>query len=147
MKNDILIKPVTFDSEEYYQAKQIREKYLRLPLGIVFTPKDLELDRYAYHMVAYHNDQIIGCVLGIQDNQKVKIRQMLVIPEYQKKGIGSLLLKKIEDVFHNLGINHFYLHSRQESLMFYQKNGYIPIGNSFIEVGISHQRADKIYQV
>lgn len=145
MKNNILIKAIKFNSEAYYQAQEIREKYLRLPLGINFTPDDLEIDRHAYHMVAYNKDQIIGCVLGIKENEKVKIRQMLVIPEYQKQGIGSLLLKKIEEVFCDLGINHFYLHARQESIIFYQKNGYIFTGNSFLEVGIFHQRADKFY--
>ncbi|WP_373481065.1 GNAT family N-acetyltransferase [Geminocystis sp.] len=146
MTNNVLIKAVSFDSQEYYQAREIREKYLRLPLRIIFTDEDLEIDRYSYHFVAYNEqNMIVGCVLGIRENHQVKIRQMLVIPEYQKKGIGSLLLNKIEEFFYNLGINHFYLHGRKESIIFYQKNGYIFAGNSFIEVGIPHQRGDKFY--
>ncbi|BAQ66680.1 GNAT family N-acetyltransferase [Geminocystis sp. NIES-3709] len=145
LPNHILIKSFNFGSTEYYQAKEIRQKYLRTPLGIEFTPEDLNLDRIAHHIMAYDDNKIVGCVLGIQENNKVKIKQMLVIPDYQEKGIGSLLLNKIERVFYDLGINHFYLHSRQESLEFYQKNGYIPTGNNFIEVGILHQRADKFY--
>jgi GNAT superfamily N-acetyltransferase len=81
--------------------------------------------------------------MGIPKKEQVKIRQMLVIPEHQKQGIGSLLLEQIEEVFLKLGVNYFYLHSRQESLGFYQKNGYIPTGKPFLEVGILHQRAEK----
>ncbi|WP_017295157.1 GNAT family N-acetyltransferase [Geminocystis herdmanii] len=143
LHKNILIKSVSFESEGYDQAKKIRQQYLRNPLGLVFTPEDLEIDRSACHVIAYDESKVIGCVLGIQEDKKVKIRQMLVIPEYQKKGIGSLLLTKIEDIFSDLGIKHFYLHARQESLKFYLKNRYTPIGETFIEVGIPHQRADK----
>ncbi|MGI0482767.1 GNAT family N-acetyltransferase [Geminocystis sp. CENA526] len=141
---NILIKSIDFESEEYYQAKQIRQEYLRTPLNLVFTDEDLETDRSACHVVAYDEDKIIGCVLGIPEDEKVKIRQMLVIPEYRHQGIGSLLLTKIEKIFCELNIKYFYLHARLESLEFYRKNGYIPTGDIFMEVGIPHQRADKL---
>jgi N-acetylglutamate synthase-like GNAT family acetyltransferase len=145
MKDNITIQSVLIDSQEYDQTLKLRQKYLREPLGLVFTPKELEQDRSAHHLIARHEDRIIGCVLGIPEERSGKIRQMLVIPEHRNKGIGSLLLNKIEEVCHNLGVNHFYLHARQESLNFYLKNGYTKFGNLFSELGITHQRADKFY--
>jgi GNAT superfamily N-acetyltransferase len=145
MKDNITIQSVLINSQEYDQTLKLRQKYLREPLSLVFTPQELEQDRSAYHLIASHGDRIIGCVLGIPEERSVKIRQMLVIPEHRNKGIGSLLLNKIEEIFYELGISHFYLHARQESLNFYLKNGYIPVGNYFLELGITHQRADKFY--
>jgi GNAT superfamily N-acetyltransferase len=147
MKDNITIQSVLINSQEYDQTLKLRQKYLREPLGLVFTPQELEQDRNARHLIAYDIDiaRVIGCVLGIPEERSVKIRQMLVIPEHRNKGIGSLLLNKIEEVCHNLGVNHFYLHARRESLNFYLKNGYIKVGNPFSELGINHQRADKFY--
>lgn len=70
LHKNILIKSVSFESEGYDQAKKIRQQYLRNPLGLVFTSEDLEIDRSACHVIAYDG---------------IDIRQMLVIPEYQKK--------------------------------------------------------------
>jgi GNAT superfamily N-acetyltransferase len=147
MSDRFVIRSVSVDSHEYHQAWQLRQKYLREPLGLELTLQELEEDRNARHLIAYDIDipRVIGCVLGIQSEQTVKIRQMIVIPEYRNQGIGSLLLNKIEEIFYALGVNHFYLHARQESLNFYLKNGYTPVGNSFLELGITHQRADKFY--
>lgn len=53
-KNHLLIQLISFDSEAYYRVREMREKYLRFPLGLAFSVEDLELDRQAYHLVAYN---------------------------------------------------------------------------------------------
>ncbi len=134
---------VPWNSSLYLEALDLRNFYLRKPLGLSFTEDDRLEDQTAAHVVATQNDRVIGCVLGIEKNDRIKIRQMVVHPEFQRQGIGSLLLRKVEQIFIDRGYSSFFLHARVESLNFYLKNKYQPVGDTFYEVGILHQLMEK----
>lgn len=144
MTEHIIIKPYTTEHPEYKIGLSLREKYLRKPLNKVFTPEELITDTKGVHFIGFTEGKIIGCVTGNRDNHQVKIRQMLVIPEYRNLGVGSLLLNYLENYFQTLGVSYFYLHSRQESINFYLKNSYKIVGKIFLELDIPHQKAEKI---
>lgn len=139
----VAIISVPYGSSDYYQALALRNFYLRQPLGLSFTPEEEEEDQCACHVVAKVNDRVIGCVLGLEKEGWIKIRQMVVEREWQRRGIGSQLLQTIEGLFKDRGKTAFFLHARYHSLEFYRRNGYQPIGALFYEVGILHQRMEK----
>ncbi|MCS6960074.1 MAG: GNAT family N-acetyltransferase [Pseudanabaenaceae cyanobacterium SKYGB_i_bin29] len=137
------IVPIAYASPDYYQALALRNLYLRQPLGLSFTAEEEQEDQIACHVVAKHNDRVIGCVLGVPKEDWVKIRQMVVQSEYQRQGIGTKLLQTVEKIFNDRGKTAFFLHARHHSVEFYRKNGYQPIGALFYEVGILHRRMEK----
>jgi GNAT superfamily N-acetyltransferase len=103
-KMSITVRP---KSSEYQQALELRDLYLRQPLGIVFTDQELAKENEAIHVVALSNNVVIGCGLGLKQGEWVKIRQMIVHPQYQNQGIG---INRITDIFISivatiLGIN------------------------------------------
>jgi GNAT superfamily N-acetyltransferase len=134
---------VKVDSWEYQQALVLRDDYLRRPLGISFTAQELLNENIAVHVVAFNPPVVIGCGLALEQGNWIKIRQMVVHPDYQGQGIGSRILQHLEEIFSRQNYHRFYLHSRYDRRGFYLKNGYQTKGEPFLEVGIIHQRMEK----
>ena len=56
---------------------------------------------------------------------------MAVLEEFQKKGIGHILLKHGEKLLKEKHVNIVWCNAREVALEFYKKNGYKITGNSF----------------
>mgnify|MGYP001756836947 FL=1 len=54
-------------------------------------------------LAAYKNDELVGIIRAVGDGYTVVfIQDILVLPEYQRQGIGSALLKAIVDCYLSL---------------------------------------------
>lgn len=127
----------------YEAALRLRKHLLRDPLGLVFTQEELLADRSADHIIAENNGQIVGCATGILYSDRVKVRQMAVAEEWQRQGIGRILLLTLEQYFLSRGMDHFILHAREDIAVFYVQCGYKIYGEPFIQVGLPHRAMEK----
>ena len=74
---------------------------------------------------AVTKDKIVGSVRGFQVNETVFIKRLIVNPHYQNRGIGTMLMKSIEDSFEdNKRYELFTGHKSSRNLHLYQKIGY-----------------------
>lgn len=72
------------------------------------------------NITAYSDNTLVGCLRILSDGYFFgTITELLVLPEYQKQGIGSQLLQLAKD--HTPTILYFGAQPRVES--FYEKNG------------------------
>ena len=79
------------------------EEILRLYTAVGWTAytKDPEALRKGYEnslltLAAYEGDRLLGVLRAVGDGQtSVFIQDMLVFPEFQRKGVGSALLKEL----------------------------------------------------
>lgn len=70
-------------------------------------------------------DRIIGSVRALLDSGTCKIGRLIVHPEYQKRGIGSLLLKTIEAYFPEAQRFELFTGTKSgDNIRLYQKLGY-----------------------
>ena len=69
--------------------------------------------------------------------------QMAIAAGHHKKGLGTLLLKRVESMLHDRGFTSIELHARKYAIGFYEKLGYRTIGEECIEVTISHYKMVK----
>lgn len=72
---------------------------------------------------------IVGSVRAVAENDCYKIGRLIVHPDYQKQGIGTALLQKIESM--NISSKVFQLFTGSKSLSnirFYEQSGYKIIG-------------------
>ena len=70
-------------------------------------------------------DFIVGSVRGFQVDETVFIKRLIVNPNYQNQGIGTKLMKSIEDSFkNNIRYELFTGHKSKRNLHLYQKIGY-----------------------
>lgn len=103
----------------------LRYEILRKPWD---KPKATATDEQEYHSVnAYieENGRIIACG-RLQDNGQGigQIRYMAVSDDFQGKGLGKLVLQKLEEEAMAMGLVWLELQARENALAFYKANGY-----------------------
>ena len=131
-------------SSQYKQACKLRDEILRRPLGLSLYAEDLQTESTFYHYGIFDEDTIIACVVAVPDTGAlVQIRQMAVVKGSRSKGVGTRLLEYTEGSLLKKGFSNFFLNARREAVPFYQKLGYRPIGDEFLEVSIPHRKMEK----
>ena len=96
-----------------------------------------ELDPACHHVVARdHSHRPIGT--GRLTPQH-KIGRMAVLREWRGKGVGEALLLALVDKARELGLRQVSLNAQVGALGFYEKFGFLPYGERFMEAGIEHQ--------
>ena len=70
------------------------------------------------------NGNIIGSVRAYQENGTAYIGKLMVHPDFQKKGIGSMILSEIEKQFPALRYELFTSTRSVRNIRLYQKLGY-----------------------
>jgi GNAT superfamily N-acetyltransferase len=138
------LKIIDHGTPEYRQMVKLREEILRKPLGLAFSPAELEKEKDNLLMAAFEDDQILGCCMLIEeDPQTVRLRQMAVLDDLQGKGIGKALMTFAENLARDRGYRSITMHARKNSVGFYEKMGYKRKGTEFEEITIPHYVMEK----
>lgn len=138
------IKEIKFKSPDYEQELRLRLKILREPLGRTLTTEDLSLDADSIHLGAFFDHVLVGCLVLVPvSNSVVRMRQVAVDFEFQRQGVGHLLVKFAEQLAKGKGILEIQLNARLAAVPFYLKLGYGPIGDVFDEITIPHRKMSK----
>ncbi|MFA6428105.1 MAG: GNAT family N-acetyltransferase [Candidatus Buchananbacteria bacterium] len=129
----MLVKEIKYNSQEYQAAVNLRNKILRLPLGLVLKEEDLQREKSDFHFAFFKGQEIIGTlILTPLDNTTVRMRQVAVASDNQGQGIGSKLVEFAE----KFAIDHKFLKiilsARSTALNFYKKNGYQVLGDEYL---------------
>lgn len=78
------------------------------------------------------NDKIVACGrLQENGNGLGQIRYMAVDANYQGKGLGKLIVVKLEDEAKRIGLTTIELQARENALEFYKSQGYFVRETSF----------------
>ena len=110
------------------------ELFLRPDTSVDWEPPGIEQVRKALEnmiatFTAYDNDKAIGMVRLIGDSgMSFYIKDFAVVPAYQSKGVGTLLLNALEDyikehIAPDWAVS-LELISSKEAVGFYQKHGF-----------------------
>ena len=135
---------VAYGSPAYHQTVDLRDRILRQPLGLAFTPEQLAAEKDDLHLTIWSAHTLAGClVLTPQPAQTVKMRQVAIDPTYQGQGIGTMLVQYSEDVARKQGYTTMCCHARESAVSFYKKLGYTVKGDVFTEVTLPHYYMEK----
>jgi ribosomal protein S18 acetylase RimI-like enzyme len=138
------LKIIDHGTKEYEEMVKLRDDILRRPLGLKFSPEELENEKHNLMMAAYEDDHILGCCMLVEEApQTVRLRQMAVLNDLQGKGIGKALMQFAENLARDRGYKKITMHARQNAVGFYEKMGYRRVGDSFIEITIPHYVMEK----
>jgi ribosomal protein S18 acetylase RimI-like enzyme len=139
------LKIIDHGSREYQQMVQLRNDILRRPLGLQFTPEELEKEKEEILIGAFEEEKMLGCCMLIkQDPATVRLRQMAVLNNLQGKGIGRALMQFAENIARDRGFQKITMHARKTAVGFYEKLGYRACGQEFEEVTIPHYVMEKL---
>jgi len=134
-----IIREVKHGSPEHAATVELRDLVLRKPLGISFPPEELEAEKTFHHIACYRGEKLAGClVLRPGINGEVQMKQVAVVPDLQRQGIGQAMVEYSEKFARDLGYRRMTLHARETAMVFYEKYGYAKIGDRFIQVTLPH---------
>jgi N-acetylglutamate synthase-like GNAT family acetyltransferase len=132
--------------EEFERYRDLRWRILRAPWNQpkITEQDDLENDDFPI-MVC----EIDGIPIGVGrahflSEDEVQIRSISVEPEWEGKGIGSIVLKELEKIVIAKGAKRIIIHARINAVEFYKKNGYKSVEPSYTLFGeIEHTLMEK----
>ena len=135
-----MIKFIRTESGEYQELLDLRDKVLRLPLGLNIRDDDLSGEDKCHHLAYF--DELGKIIGGLQikkiNNRTFQIRQMAVLPEFQQKGVGSALIKAAEEFIKQEGSKQVLIEAREYAIPFYSKHGYEVSGNRYFKINLPH---------
>jgi predicted GNAT family N-acyltransferase len=102
------------------------------------VPVELELDEFdavSIHALALDGETALGTGRLLPDGH---IGRMAVRREARGGGIGSKLLRALMQQAQQRGDNAVVLHAQLSAVGFYQRHGYKPEGDVFMDAGIEH---------
>ena len=115
--------------EEYYN---LRHKMLREPLGLekgTEKARPMINELAGIHVCAFTPDEskIIGAAMGFLTKDYAKVYALCVLEEYQKLGLGRVLMNVLETKMKKRGVKSLYLNARSDTENFYKKIGYVSV--------------------
>lgn len=90
------------------------------------------------------NDKIVGSIRGFILNDTVYVGKLMVLPDYQRQGNGTLLLQEIEKYFRAKRFELFTSTLSKSNIRLYEKNGYRPFDEKQISDCLSFIYLEKV---
>ena len=138
------LKIIDHGTKEYQQMVKLRDDILRKPLGLGFSPEELDDEKENLLIGAFEDEQMLGCCMIVEmDPRKARLRQMAVLNNLQGKGIGRALIQFAENLARDHGYRIMSMHARKPTIAFFEKMGYKIKGAEFIEITIPHFEMEK----
>ncbi len=135
---------IAFDSPWILKMYALRQKELRVPLGLNLFEEDLLSEQDELFFIGYENEELITCLqMRKLGNGILKLRQMATDALNQGQGRGKELVHYSEQWAARNGYQKIELHARQVATGFYNKLGYKKEGEVFLEVDIPHYKMVK----
>lgn len=138
------LKIIDHGTHEYQQMVKLRDDVLRRPLGLGFSPSELENEKDNMLIGAFEEEQMLGCCMLVEEKPgTVRLRQMAVLNDLQGKGIGRALMNFAENLARDSGYKIISMHARKGTTPFFEKMGYRITSDEFIEITIPHYVMEK----
>jgi predicted GNAT family N-acyltransferase len=103
------------------------------------VPEDLEydgIDPDCVHVLASLGEIPVGTGRLLKDGH---IGRMAVLKPWRGKGVGGKILLHLMDIARKRGDLKVLLHAQTSALAFYQRYGFEPFGDLFMEADIEHR--------
>ncbi len=147
----VKIRRITRDDPLYRQECALREDVLLRPIGYDlkrFMAEFPGVEERFEHFVATFNDRgterVVGCAAllpGHPEGTSGKLMQMAVNRQRQGEGIGRSLVAAVESrAFGELGLTELICHAKADAATFYEKFGWRPDPEPFVEAGVPHRK-------
>ena len=133
----IEIKRFGFEDKELAEkAFQIRRKVFVEEQG-VDPALEYDHEQESHHYLMLLGEKPIGAARWRETPGGIKLERFAVLKEYRNRGLGEIILREvIKDVVPSG--KKIYLHSQLKAVPFYERNGFVKMGDPFTEAGMKH---------
>ncbi|NGX63727.1 MAG: putative N-acetyltransferase YjcF [Candidatus Anoxychlamydiales bacterium] len=127
------------DIDEYQKCLDIRNKVF---IEEQKVDKDIEIDEHekeATHFLVSVNERAVATGRFRIKNSFLKFERMAVLKDCRGMKLGSKLLNYMKETGFEKYPRYLQItHAQKGAVSFYEKNGWVKIGKSFIEANIEH---------
>lgn len=117
--------------------KEVFVKEQGVPLSEEFDGFDT-LDAPCKHILVYYNEQPVGTGRVRFVDSYGKLERICILEPYRKYGLGKVIVKVLEEIAEENGVDKVKLHGQTHAEGFYHKLGYETASDVFMEDGIPH---------
>lgn len=129
---------ITAWSAHQDELRSVRTAVFVEELGIPETLEWDQQDANATHALARAaSGQVIGT--GRLQPTARRIGRMAVRADWRGRGVGRAILAQLLDAARAQGLTEVVLHAQVKAAPFYQQQGFVRQGATFLEAGIEHQ--------
>ena len=115
----------------YYVRIQAMARKHQIPLNVEFDEHDTPNTKYIVAVDDYL--PIATCRLYPEDDDRMMLGRVVVLPEYRHQGIGTQVVREAEEWAKELGFTKAVVESRDNKIPFYESMGYVADLNQKIE--------------
>ena len=108
----------------FISEAQIHNNFKIQPLVQTLEEIQKEFENWTILKLTDEQQKIIGSIRVHEEKTRVQIGKLIVHPAVQNKGLGSRLLKEIEEMHPNKTFELFTSSKSEKNLWLYKKNGY-----------------------
>ena len=95
------------------------------------------------HIVAYKDSVPIGTCRFYMKDGEYNIGRIAVVKEYRGKGVGAIIVEFAEEKIYEMGGTEISLSAQVRVKSFYEKIGYVCVGNIYLDEMCPHIRMRK----
>ena len=120
-----------FSIREYntYNEKEILDLYSSVGWTNYTDRPEMLRNAYEHSLKiygAYAGDKLVGIIRVVGDGYSVVfIQDLLIYPEYQRKGIGTALLQHILNEYKDVYQKHLLTENTEKTIAFYRSLGFV----------------------
>ncbi len=124
-----IVSPVT--GEEFEKYYDLRWRILRKPWGQPEGSEKDELENKSFHIMVLEGDRVIGVGRGhFNTSSQYQIRYMAVDENWRRKGVGTMILGRLQEYAAKGGAGQIVLKAREGAVKFYAKRGFKIVGQA-----------------
>lgn len=135
------VKNVVFNSENEKYIRSVRDSVFIHEQGIDPEIEFDGLDSSAIHALVSIDGKYVGTGRILNDGH---IGRIAILSDYRCLGLGSKIVLSLIDEATKKGYQRVYLGAQKQAIGFYNKLGFTPFGDEFIEAGIVHLSMEKL---
>jgi predicted GNAT family N-acyltransferase len=140
-RTPVVVRQVT-TTDEMTTVLRLRHQVFVVEQGV---PQELEEDAddaRARHYLAFRSGaEAVGTArLVLKPLQSGKIGRVAVLPEHRGAGLGAALVRWLVEEARGHGCRELILDAQISVIRFYERLGFAPEGEEFLDAGIRHRR-------
>jgi predicted GNAT family N-acyltransferase len=131
------------DEREVEAALALREEVFCGEQGVSLADERDGRDGEAVHLVAVEDGAVLGTCRLLLEGTTVKLGRMAVARAARGRGLGRALLDEAAVQSRALGAERIALAAQLTAQAMYERAGYEPYGDVFLDAGIEHVMMEK----
>ena len=126
------------DQSDVDAALALRYEVFCVEQGVTLEEERDGRDDEALHLVGVDGDEVVATCRLLAEGAEAKLGRMAVAASHRGRGLAAALLVEADARARELGARRIVLAAQLSAQAVYERAGYAPYGDVFLDAGIEH---------